>query len=104
MTALVTLLVAIAVLLVSALVMLGKVSREVRANTAETRELRLTSRARVRDAVVRTGADTTGKHVRELHRFGRQTQGKRVVVGGDEESGLHQALSRQVRTDDDSNE
>lgn len=33
----------------------------------------------------------------QLARMGQMTQGRRVVVGGDEDSELHQALSRQGR-------
>lgn len=62
-------------------------------NTQETRDLRLTSRTRIAQAKVR---NTPVTDTQRLVRLGRDTQAKRVVVGGDPTSPLHTNLSRSV--------
>ena len=57
----------------------------------EVRQLRLTSRARVRRASMQSGA-TTDEQV--LSRLGRASVGRRVVIGGDDDSVLSGQLRR----------
>jgi len=92
-----------AILIALALVALTRLGRTIKENTAEVRELRLTARTRISTVAVRTGANAEDEvKLRQLRRLGRQTQGKRVIVGGDELSDQHQQLARQVHSDDDS--
>lgn len=67
-------------------------------NTEELRNLRLKSRVRINTASMQSGAKTDEQ---ALARMGRATFGKRVVVGGDQDSELHTGLSRAVSHDDD---
>lgn len=66
--------------------------------TQSVDHLRLTSRARISTTSMQSGEVTDEQ---KLTRMGRSTYGKRVVVGGDEESPLHTNLSRTVVTHDD---
>lgn len=59
----------------------------------EMRELRLTSRARISQTKVRSGAVTDEE---TLVRLGRASKAKRVVVGGDPDSNLHTNLSTRL--------
>lgn len=57
----------------------------------EVRELRVTSRARVGSFKVQSGARS---EERSLQRLGRASSGKRIVVGGEDDSPLNQKLTR----------
>ena len=59
----------------------------------EVMRIKRTRRTRQTRASMRNGVETQEHKLVEL---GRATQGKRVVVGGDPESELYQALSRRV--------
>jgi hypothetical protein len=59
----------------------------------EVRDLRLVSRTRISTASVRTGSHESDEE-RELVRLGRASTGKRMVFGGEEDSDLHQRLTR----------
>lgn len=69
--------------------------------TSEVRELRLTSRTRVSQALVRTGPVSEEA---QLTRLGHASAARRVVVGGDDESPQKQRLVRQARVGGDSEE
>lgn len=56
----------------------------------EVRELRLTSRARVSKASMQSGEVS---HEQKLVRLGRASTGRRIVVGGDDDSQLNKNLS-----------
>lgn len=59
----------------------------------ETRELRLTSRAKVSTAAVR---NQPMSEEQKLVRLGRSSRAKRVVVGGDPDSELHTNLGKSL--------
>lgn len=91
------LLTVLAVVGVTVVVRLGQVLRAMEQNAAETRELRLTSRARIRRASMQSGA-TSDEQV--LRRLGRASAARRVVVGGDSDSGLYYELNRNTGEED----
>jgi hypothetical protein len=62
-------------------------------NTAETKSLRLKSRARIATASVQSGAVSEEQ---QLRRLGRASQARRIVVGGDDDSQLNQELNQQL--------
>lgn len=66
-------------------------------NTAETRELRLKSRARVAQAGVQSGPRSQEQ---EMKRLSRASAGRRIVVGGDDDSEQKQNLMRGVENED----
>jgi uncharacterized SAM-binding protein YcdF (DUF218 family) len=100
-TALIVLLILLTGLLFALVISLVvRLNKNIVENTEELRSLRLDSRARVKTVAMRTGADPEAPRLRQLRRLGRQTQGKRIVVGGEPEAEQHQALSRQVRSGD----
>jgi hypothetical protein len=61
-------------------------------------KLRLSGRSVQKKAVLRDGVLT---NEREMTRLGRATRSKRIVVGGDPDSGLNEALSRGMSDDTD---
>lgn len=71
-------------------VLVLRLSKDVRDNTAETRELRLMSRTRISTISTQSGA-TTEEQI--LRRLGRASTGRRIVVGGDRDSQLHKDLT-----------
>ena len=79
---------------------LKRLSSAVADNTAETRELRLTARTRVRTASVQSGPVTQEQ---SLVRLGRASAARRVIVGGDDDSQQKQDLQKQYtpRGEDD---
>lgn len=84
----------IVILLVLTVSKLGELVLAQQDTATEIRELRLKARTRIAQA------DMTASPLSEeaqLARMGRSTRAKRVVVGGDEASELHTALTRQVK-------
>lgn len=67
-----------------------------RQNTDEVQDLRLTSRARISTAVMRSGEVS---EERKLTRLGRASKARRVVIGGDDDSQLSSDLRRGVTSD-----
>jgi hypothetical protein len=92
----VTLILGIAILaLLSVIaVRLDRLGDVLEANTQEVRELRLTSRTRIRDYSVQSGEVSAEQ---SLTRLGRASAAQRVVFGGDDDSDLHQDLVRQSK-------
>jgi hypothetical protein len=89
-TILAILLVQLIVVLVVAVFYLRRLIMAVGVNTEEVRELRLTSRTRISEVSVRSGAVTDEMVMRRL---GRASVGRRVVVGGDPGSQLNKDLT-----------
>lgn len=81
---------------------LGDILQYERANRNDVLDIRRQVHTRQRKAAMNSGVPSEEA---QMTRLGQVSRGRRVVVGGEEESGLHQALSRQgripTRVDDD---
>src|SRR6188472_2499633 len=89
------------VLLVAILGVLLDVKRSERDVVNEVRDLRLTSRARVSRAAVRSGV---AEPEVALRRLGRVAQPRRVVFGGDGDSTLNRVLGKVTVREDEGDE
>lgn len=70
--------------------LLSKIERNTRDSLVEIRDLRLTSRARVKRARLKTGVPDEED---QLVRLGRVAQPRRVIFGGDNDSELNRVLA-----------
>lgn len=77
---------------------LWRLSDEANRLTANVNQLRMSGRTVQKTAIMRDGELT---EERSLTRLSRATKGRRIVVGGDEDSPLHQDLIRGMSRDDD---
>lgn len=85
------------VVCVGILLRLGDLVKATKDNTHEVEELRLTSRARISRVGIQSGAVTQEQ---KLQRLGRASIGRRIVVGGDDDSQLNHDLTVSVEKDD----
>ncbi len=86
------------VLLAAILGTLLDMKRSAQDTVDEVRDLRLTSRTRVRRAKVQTGVPSREE---KLVRLGRSSASTRLVVGGDDDSQLNRILSGHGEVDDE---
>lgn len=91
-------LVAIVLLLVRLIGRVDEVDRHAQLTWEEVRNLRLKSRARVSEYGVQSGEVTQEQ---QLRRLGRSSFGRRIVVGGDDDSEQKQNLRISGEDDND---